>query len=181
MREIEVKIRTDDLSLVREKLEERNCHFSEPIHQHDIIYTIADEEIWTAAKEGDIAIRIRQQDDGSVLNLKQQKTSELDNLEYETRVDNPEAVRKILATLGYIPQVEVKKVRTECKLNGYTVCLDEVEQLGTFVEIEKMSEEGANPAEIQEELLKVAESIGLLRQNLEPKGYDTMTYLLGRR
>jgi adenylate cyclase class 2 len=116
-----------------------------------------------------------------VLNLKQQKTKELDNLEYETHIDNPEAMRKILATLGYIPQVEVKKVRTECKLDGYTVCLDEVEQLGSFVEVEKMSEEEADPAEIQEELLKVAESIGLFRKDLESKGYDTMTYLLGRR
>jgi adenylate cyclase class 2 len=75
MREIEVKIRTDNLRLVQERLEGKGCQFSEPVHQHDTIYTIADEDIWTAAKEGDISMRIRQQDDGSVFNLKQQKTS----------------------------------------------------------------------------------------------------------
>jgi adenylate cyclase class 2 len=178
MREIEVKIKTDDLQSVRKKLEEKNCKFADPVHQHDIIYTLVDEEVWSAAKEGDIVIRIREQENRSVLNLKQQKTSELDNLEYETRVDDPEAVRKILAILGYVPQVEVKKIRTERELNEYTVCLDEVERLGSFVEVEKMSDEGVDPNEVQEELLKVAESIGLLRQNLETRGYDTQIYLL---
>ena len=180
MREIEVKLRAGNLAEVEARLKERGCVLSEPIAQHDVIYSPKNSgEEFTSAKEGDIIIRIRHMKDKAQLNLKQQRSHELDNLEYETVVDDPEAMHKILETLGWKPVVEVKKLRRKGKLGEYEICLDEVEKLGTFVELEKLTDDSANPAEVEEELFKELESLGLSRAQKETRGYDTQIYHLG--
>lgn len=184
MREIEVKVRAKDLNSVREKLEQMGCEFSEPIEQHDAIYSLAAnaQEEWKESKEGHVVMRIRRQGESSEFNLKKQQSGgELDNLEYETEVSNPDAVHSILKELGYEPQVEIKKKRVKCKLDKYEVCLDEVERLGSFVEIEELAPDDANPQEIQEKLMKILEDLGLSREDMETRGYDTQIYQLDHK
>ncbi len=177
MREIEIKLRVDNLKAVEEQLKANGCHLSEPIKQHDVIYTKdGDVEAWSVAKEGDITIRIRHLEFGASLTFKQQKSGEMDNLEYETEIKDPTATHQILLALGFIPGVEVKKVRRKGKLGDYEICLDSVEELGTFVELEKLVEDNADPIEVREELFKVLESLGLSRDQEEVKGYDTQIF-----
>lgn len=177
MREIEVKMRVDDVSSLEQKLKNKGCVLSAPINQHDIIYSRGGTSEWESAEEGDIVIRIRRQGDKAEFNLKQQKSSELDNLEYESQVANPEAIHHILLLLGWTPQVEVKKIRKKGKLGEYEICLDEVERLGSFVELEKLTDDNADPAKVQEELLQIVESFDISRTDLEVRGYDTLMYL----
>ena len=184
MREIEIKIRTEDLDSVRNKLEERGCTFSDPIEQHDAIYSLAADgkKAWEESKEGNTVMRVRRQGDSSEFNLKKQLSGgELDNLEYETKVSNPDAVHLILKELGYEPQVEVKKRRIKCKLDKYEICLDEVERLGSFVEIEELTSDDVDPKEIQEKLIGILEDLGLSRENIETRGYDTQVYHLDNK
>lgn len=179
MREIEVKLRVKDLKSLAQKLNERGCVLSNPIRQHDVIYSLAGStDEWEVSEEGQIVMRIRREDDTAEFNLKQQRSNELDNLEYETKVDDPEAIHQILMTLGYAPQVEVKKTRRKGKLKDYEICLDEVEDLGSFVELEKLTDDASDPAKIQQELLQALESLGLSRNDQEMKGYDTQIYEL---
>jgi adenylate cyclase, class 2 len=179
MHEIEVKIRVENLESLVQKLAEQGCVLSAPIHQHDAIYSqVGSTDVWETSKQGQTVMRIRREGIKAEFNLKQQRSNELDNLEYETTVDDPEAVHNILAILGYTPQVEVKKVRRKGKLNGYEICLDEVEELGNFVELEKLTDENSDPLQIQEELLQTLESLGLSRADQELKGYDTQMYKL---
>lgn len=178
MREIEVKLKIDDLKSLENKLKEKGCIVSAPISQHDIVYSRGGTSEWEQSKEGDVILRMRKQGDVTEFNLKQQRTSELDNIEYETKVDDPEALHQILLILGWKPEVEVKKVRRKGKLGEYEICLDEVERLGTYVELEKLADDNADPNKIQEELLQVLESFGVLRSNLEVRGYDTMIFQL---
>lgn len=176
MREIEVKLRVNNLSELEQKLKEKDCVLSAPLNQHDIVYSRGSISEWEESKEGDIILRIRNQDGVAEFNLKQQQSSELDNLEYETKVESPEALHQILLTLGWHPEVEVKKVRRKGKLGEYEICLDEVDQLGSFVELEKLTDDNADPVKVQEELLSVMESLGVPRSNLEVRGYDTMIF-----
>jgi len=181
MREIEIKIRTDKLEEVRYKLEQMGCEFSGPIVQEDAIYALASNagQEWESSKEGSTVMRIRRQNDSAEFNLKKQQSGgELDNLEYETKVSNPDAVHAILAELGYKPQVEVKKIRIKCKFKDYEICLDKVDRLGSFVEIEKLVEESTEPDEVQKELIEVLESLGLSKDDMETRGYDTQVYHL---
>ena len=103
----------------------------------------------------------------------------MDNLEYETGINNPGETHKILQTLGWHPVVEVKKIRRKGKLGEYEVCLDRVEELGDFIELEKLTEDNANPEEVKEELFKQLELLGFSRNDEETKGYDTQMYQLG--
>lgn len=176
MREIEVKLKIGDLTSLEKKLIKRGCILSAPIHQHDVVYSRGGTSEWEQSKEGDIILRIRKQENVAEFNLKQQRTSELDNIEYETRVDDPKALHQILLLLGWKPEVEVKKIRRKGKLGKYEICLDDVEKLGTYVELEKLAKDNANPNKIQEELLHVLESFGVPRSNLEVRGYDTMIF-----
>lgn len=179
MREIEIKLRIRDLDAIEKKLIEIGSVFSAPIRQHDTNYTKGGStEEWQESKEDHVIIRIRRQDTGAEFNLKQQRSSESDNLEYETKVEDPEALHNILLTLGYSPEIEVKKVRRKGKLGEYEICLDEVEKLGNFMEIEKLTTDDANPEAIREELFKAIEPLGLTRADEETKGYDTQIFLL---
>lgn len=179
MREIEVKLRVKDLAGLKNKLEFLGCELSFPIKQHDLIYTKkGDSSIWEGNKSGYVVMRLRQEDDRAIFNLKQQRSNELDSIEVETKVDKPEAIKNILAILGYEPQVEVKKIRQKGRFKDYEICLDEVEKLGAFVELEKMTDDEVDAEKIQEELLLALEFLGLSREDQETKGYDTQIYHL---
>lgn len=179
MREIEIKLRVNDLRSLEKKLKERGCVLSTPIRQLDTVYTRGNNvDVFAGTKEGNIVIRIRRQDDKAELNLKQQRSGELDNIECESKIDDPEAVHQILLLLGWQPQVEVKKIRRKGKLGIYEICLDQVEELGNFVELEKLTADDADPQEVRGELICALEDLGLSRADEEQKGYDTQIYHL---
>src|SRR5437588_557892 len=143
MREIEVKIKVRDLEEIKKKFVESGVIFSNPIHIHDTVYSLKGsiEEFGNPAKEGDTILRLRRLEDTAEFSLKVQKSRAMDSLEYETEVKSPEIMHDILLNLGYEPCVEVKKIRQKGKLGEYEVCLDEVEKLGSFVELEKLTDD----------------------------------------
>ena len=176
MREIEIKLKVKNLEELEKKLTERGCVFSEPVTQHDILFA-SDNNLDKA--EGHIAIRIRQEKNAYRLTLKQQRTNEMDNIECETNVENPEAMQKILEILGWKKEkIEIKKIRKKGKLGEYEICLDRVDELGDFLELEKMTDDDTDPEKVREELFKALEPFGLSRQDEETKGYDTQIHKL---
>ncbi len=180
MREIEIKLRAKNLEEIEEKLKEKGCIISELISQHDTIYSLkGSRNEFASASEGDVIIRIRRLKDAAQLNLKQQRSSEGDNLEFETEVKDPEEIHNMLTILNWYPAIEVKKTRKKGKLGEYEFCLDQVEKLGTFVEIEKLTSDDVNPEEVRDELFKELESLGLSKEDEETRGYDTQIYQLG--
>jgi adenylate cyclase class 2 len=182
MREIEVKFKVTNMVALEEKLYARGCVLAEPIIQHDVIYSRqGGAEEFAQAKAGDVIIRLRHLVDRTELNLKKQCSSEMDNLEYETRVDDPAAMHQILLTLGWQSVVEVKKVRRQAKLGEYEICVDQVERLGDFVELEKLTSDDADPVVVREELLAELATLGLERQLEETRGYDTQIFQLGNK
>ncbi|MGC9603586.1 MAG: class IV adenylate cyclase [Minisyncoccia bacterium] len=182
MREIEIKLRVADPKALEEKLKERGCVLSEPIHQHDTNYALrGSSNEFESAKEGDIIIRIRRQDGGTELNLKQQRSSESDNTEYESEIENPDAVHQMLLLLNWYPAIEVRKIRRKGKLGDYEICLDQVEELGNFMELEKLAPDDADPEKVREELFGVLDSLGLSRKDEEIRGYDTQIYQLHKK
>jgi adenylate cyclase class 2 len=57
--------------------------------------------------------------------------------EAETAVTDPDATDAILDALGFVPAARVTKHRERFALGAYTIALDAVEDLGTFVEVER--------------------------------------------
>ncbi|MDP3762811.1 MAG: CYTH domain-containing protein, partial [bacterium] len=58
----------------------------------------------------------------------------------------------------------------------YEICLDEVDRLGSFVEVETFSDDG-DPEKIQEEIFKFLLSLGVKPEDRVREGYDTLVYL----
>lgn len=64
-------------------------------------------------------------------------------------VDEQESLRRILTALGFRPFAKVVKDRREFVLEGASICLDTVEGVGTFVEVEVIAKElGAARAKV---------------------------------
>src|SRR3989344_4720175 len=179
MREIEIKLRVQNLEELEKKLTDSGLVISKEITQHDVIYShINDTHGFDESYEGCIISRIRKENGTSIINLKQQRSGEMDNTEYETEVKDGDEMHNILLLLGWKPEVEVKKVRKKGKLGEYEICLDSVEQLGNFVELEKLTDDNVDPEKVRKELFEALKPFGLSEKDEETKGYDTQIYQL---
>lgn len=174
-KEIEVKAKAPDLDKLKEKLIALGCVLGEPVVQHDTIFTNFEGD-FTAFMPGTSFLRIRESGGKAVFNLKQPQSNELDVIEHETEIQDSHAMLNILSLLGFKEAVRVHKTRIRTKYNDLEICLDDVKDLGTFIEVEKITEE-ADAGKIQEELFMFLESLGVKRDDRVTNGYDTLIYL----
>lgn len=177
MKEVEVKARVDDLKDVKTKLVRQGCSFSDSKIQNDRVFKHKSQDITNKTK-GTVLLRIRTTKDSKILTLKKMQENELDNIEKELEIDNPKTMAEIIELLDYEEYVQINKTRREAKLNDMTICLDDVSGLGTFIELEKITEEDS--LKVQEELIDFLEEIGIPKDNLVTKGYDSLMYAKNR-
>ena len=92
-------------------------------------------------------------------------------LEYETVVGNFDTARDILCALGFQPVFTVEKVRQTFLRGPVTACLDQVNGLGDFLELEHLLPDGAARDPAVDELLALLDGLGIARQALERRSY----------
>lgn len=97
----------------------------------------------------------------------------MESEEIEFEVNSYEKANAFLKALGFKEWVQVNKKRRYSKYQDYNICIDEVERLGTFVEIELLVNE-QNDINYEEQLLNVAKEIGINTDNRINSHYDTM-------
>lgn len=104
-------------------------------------------------------------------------------IEYETSVGDSETMKNLLAALGFQEVFTVDKDRQEWKLKSddrgeITLCIDTVEGLGSFMELETMIEDSReeNKDAAVEVLLSILDEFGVPRENLTGKSYLEMLY-----
>jgi adenylate cyclase class 2 len=79
-------------------------------------------------------------------------------LEHETGVDDDETMDALLGALGFEPAAVVEKTRTSYRVDGYTVTLDSVTDVGDYVEVET---ESADVDSARAGAFDLLESLGL--------------------
>ncbi len=125
----------------------------------------------------DESLRLRKTSQGSELTYKgprMQTESAKSREELTIKVDNPLATQRILERLGFREFAVIRKKRSSFLLDKLRVDIDDVEDLGEFVELEILTES----PERAERLLELSRSeLGLER--LEQKTY--LELLLERR
>jgi adenylate cyclase class 2 len=135
MLEIEVKVRTDDLQAVREKLAGRGAQVLQERHREEnTLYDFRSGEL-TRRKQ---ALRLRKQGRRSVLTFKGAPHPSRRfkvRQEFETEVRDNKEARRILKALGLVPIFDYVKHRTVLRIGRVRVCLDET-AVGNFLEIE---------------------------------------------
>jgi adenylate cyclase class 2 len=136
MIEVEVKARLD-LAIARETLDRLGGEFVETEEHHDIYYNAPHRDF----AQTDEALRLRRVNGHSVMTYKGKKLDSLTKSreELQTPVEWDET-RLILERLGFTETAVVNKVRDVYKVGDITVCLDQVDSLGEFVEFELFSE-----------------------------------------
>jgi len=142
MYEVEVKVPAE-IGRVRDRLRELDA---EPLGSVTQVDTYFDAPHRDFART-DEALRIRKEaaDGGPETTILTYKGPLVDDAsksrtEVETVVEDPDGMTAILEALGFDPAATVRKDRRRFEYDSYTVCLDQVEGLGEFVEVERQAE-----------------------------------------
>jgi adenylate cyclase class 2 len=178
--EVEVKVRLDDLGPLKEKLIERGAVFDPAVVQNDTYFkqrgTFEDGQV---QGPGNVIFRIR--DMGGRFSMTSKELTEVRGAwkEYETEITNPEHTRKILESTGLVEVFCINKRREIGKLGEFSLCLDEVEGLGRFMEVELISEESDGP---RDRIIAFLKGLGFTDKDIETRGYgEIIGEKLGQR
>jgi adenylate cyclase, class 2 len=172
MREIEVKYRVHDLEELLAALKRHGVELSEPVFQDDQAYAPAGWQFGDS-KLGVSFVRLRTVDGRHYFALKQPGENAQACLEYETEVADREAMHGAVVRMGYRPTVRVAKTRRVATLEQCSVCVDDLEGAGAFLELERMVSDEAAAADVQAELAAFADSLGITAVRTE-ETYDSL-------
>jgi adenylate cyclase class 2 len=177
MYELEVKAKVDDAATAVATLTAAGFAFGGAIRQEDQIFARSVSDIVSPAS-GTVILRLRHEGNTVTLNAKQHRSNELDCIEEETVVMDPVAAARLLRLLGLHPVTRIAKVRRSATVGDRTICVDEVEGLGAFVELERLFTEAPKA---DEQATLAGELVELLGQDatLVRWGYDRIK-LAGR-
>lgn len=163
MYEVELKIATDH-EPVRRRLKERDASQQRMVTQRDTYYD-APHRDFAATDE---ALRVREEtspggETETRLTYKGPLVEEASKTreEHETAVESGETLAAILMELGFEPAAVVEKERSFYTVDGYTVALDAVAELGEFVEVETEVSDEADVPSAREGARGVLASLGL--------------------
>lgn len=174
MREIEIKARVADKTKLLGVLQSKNVVLSDAVTQHDLVWGVE------GAQGGDKApwLRIRTETKNGatrrLFTLKKSVTNQMDSIEHETEVADETELAHIIQHLGFVPYSDSTKTRQTAHMADIEVCIDTVEGLGDFIEVEKLTGEDADYDTVAEELWKVLEEFGIQRADHVTDGYDVL-------
>lgn len=176
MQEIEIKFRVEDVERVKDILLAEGCVFSEELNQKDTIFV--PDLNHTENGEGKVFVRIRKVNDKILLTLKKQTARIMESKEIEFEVSSFEKAYDFLETLGLVKWVTVEKKRVETIYKNYNICIDSVNRLGNFVEIEIVTEDKEHTEVYEQEILDLASTLLIDMNNRINSFYDTMIHEL---
>lgn len=176
--EVELKFRVADPSRLREAIEGIGAAAGNPAVQEDR-YLAHPGRDFAATGE---ALRLRRTGDRNAVTYKgpkqpgPTKTREEIEVPFEPGAAAMDAMTALFLRLGFRSVLVVRKTRTEFRLDspgrGMTITLDDVDQLGSFAEVEALAVEEAELPAAQAAVLDLAARLGL--DQVEPRSYLRM-------
>lgn len=123
--------------------------------------------------ETDEALRIRVVDGKYFLTYKGPKLDRVSKTrkEFEVEINDVGTIGNILSSLGFQPVATIVKKRKKYRLGNFSIDLDEVKNLGSFIEIELMVKSQDNHEEKVESIFKFLDKIGIGRASTIRKSY----------
>lgn len=169
-REVEVKFRIDDAEAVMATLKDEGVVWSDPLVQDDQAYAPLS---WSYGmdKIGVAFARLRTERGAHLFTVKTPQSNEMDCLESETEVANRDAMHAALVDMGYCETVRIVKTRRTAAWGQVTLCLDEVEHAGTFLELELVTD--VDPVATQQRLADRIRALGIEGEQVTDT-YDTL-------
>ena len=173
MKEIEIKARIKNPEEVIKKLESLGCSFSDSIRQTDTVYTkiVGNVEQYLT---NDHYLRIREKSDGRFIFTFKRPLSKvvLTKTEHETEIKDAKEFEQALLQMGYQAANKVIKERRTAHIKDIEICIDEVVGLGSFIEVEKKTDQGE--VAVRKDLNSFLDTLGVSVDDQVHKGYDIM-------
>ncbi|MGQ9844098.1 MAG: class IV adenylate cyclase [Spirochaetota bacterium] len=156
MLEVEIKSKCDDLGGIKKTIVDAGGAFISTELEDDCYFNHPSRDFGKT----DEALRIRRVNDTYYLTYKGPKLGGISKTRYEKEVQifDADGLKDILKKLGFVLYGRVQKKRDVYLLNEVTICCDDVTGLGTFVELEMMSN---NREEAEKWLFALASTLGL--------------------
>ena len=160
--EIEIQVNIKHSKPLLEFLE-KNAKFQKQTHQIDKYFTPSHRN-FIQARPTKEWLRLRNADNKYSINYKNWyynqdgKSHHCD--EYETGIENLDALEKIFHSLDIKPLVIVDKLRKIWIYKNYEISVDSVKNLGDFVEIEYIGETEENPKKIYNDMVTFLKNLG---------------------
>ncbi|PZG13523.1 class IV adenylate cyclase [Micromonospora craterilacus] len=158
--EVEVKYRVVDLAALEAALAARGIVLSAPVVQDDQAYARVGWE-YGQSKIGVPFARLRTERGRHLLTVKTPVANEQSCVEHETEVADRDQMDAAIQQMGFYPTVRIRKVRRTVALGLVSLCLDEVDGIGTFLEIERIIGAGEAGEQVQAELDRFAVSLNV--------------------
>ncbi|WP_435107134.1 class IV adenylate cyclase [Nocardiopsis synnemataformans] len=173
MREIETKYRVTDPEALMLALKAAGVELGEPVFQDDQAYAPGG---WTPemGKVGHTFARLRSLDGGvHVFTTKTPLANSMECVEHETVVADRERMHAAVLAMGYEPTVRIVKSRQTGAADEISVCVDVVEGVGAFVELELVIDDDRDGLAVQAELDSWARGLGVELERTTDT-YDTL-------
>ncbi|RZU53881.1 adenylate cyclase class 2 [Krasilnikovia cinnamomea] len=170
--EIEVKYRVRDFDGLLLALHQRGIALSTAVHQDDQAYAPVGWQ-YGMSKVGTSFARLRTQDGRHLFTLKRPVENEQSCLEFESEVADREQMHQAIMQMGFYPTVRIVKARRGARYRDLSLCLDDVDHAGTFLEIEKVIGPSESGLAVQAELDGFARSFGVALDRTDDT-YDSL-------
>jgi len=167
--EVEVKARVEDIGSIENWILELGAIFQKVIFQSDIYFQHPTRDF----AQTDEALRIRITDNKNYLTYKGAKLDSTSKTreEFEIEVQEPLKLSEILTKIGLIPIKKVVKSRKSYLYKDITIFLDNVDELGFYIELEiAVSDERQIPA-ARNRLFSLFKQLKIPPQNFERRSY----------
>lgn len=166
--ELEYKYQVSNLGEFETKIEKLGAKFEKEFHGVDSYFLMPDNP------DGKKYLRVREKGNQFELCF-HYVPNNLQSDEWEIKIDDPETAKEILRKIGHDDDVVVDKMRKVYQYKNSEIVLDEVKDLGSFIEIESPTE--TELIEIEKEL-ELDES-----RRITDQGYPDMIrgYLIGQK
>ena len=164
MLEIEIKAFCDNHEEIINKIISLGGNLYAKLHEKDIYFKHPSRDF----RKTDEAFRVRIENERTLLTYKGPRIGgkTKTRVEHEIEFDDLNSMLDILNSLGFEIAYEIIKNRIIYKIKDIDICIDKVEGIGNFVELEKR---GNDREQTERELFGIAENLGLTR--FERKSY----------
>jgi adenylate cyclase class 2 len=173
VREVEIKARVKNKGALLAKLKTLGVKMGEPKTHHDVVFSKPGQADY---EKGSVWLRIRTENGTKVIwTLKADTGRKLDSIEHEVVVSDGSELERMLRLMGNELYSDLTKTRQKGAYGDVEICVDDVEDLGTYIEVEKMFDNhDGDYDEIAAELWALLDQLGIARDDQEELGYDVL-------
>lgn len=180
MIEVEIRAKVQDFASIKKRLEELGAQFLKKEEMSDHIFGRAkDLDSEHKIIDGQFSGRIRQKNSKISVEFKEIKRAGA-GMEFSSPVSSVETGLNFLEKLDFEKAFVIVKIRETYEYQGFEICLDEVDVLGCFIEIEYPDKTGGD---INKAFKECKDVLNLIAPGaiLEPKKYgDLMQEIINK-